>query len=165
MYLIFPLGMPQNLSFNKVNSSEYLLTWGLPIYSRNNVDVIYYSVHCSSPDHAGLVFNLSTEARRAEISGLLPFTVYSCCVSALTNRGTSPPACLLVKTSEEGIAITIMLVVMLCYPHFQTYIVCVFFLCKHWKDRRHSRLLCLITKHHTLTTIGIRLCYIYGLQF
>jgi len=102
------LGPPQNLSFIEVNSSEYLLTWGLPIYDRNNLDATYYKVQCSSQDHVGFVYNLSIEARRTEISDLRPFTVYSCCVSALTTVGTSSPACLLGKTPEEGIIIIIL---------------------------------------------------------
>ncbi len=81
------------------------VTWGTPVNDSDDGNVVNYIVDCSSD--ASRAFSLAVTSpagaeRRAVLRGLLPYTMYSCCVAVETDTGRSPPSCVQQTTLEEG---------------------------------------------------------------
>lgn len=82
------------------------LKWSTPANHQERAgSIIQYNVHCISRQHLGFILTRSLNRAQARliIQGLRPYTMYNCCVAAVTTKGESPTACVQASTLEEGI--------------------------------------------------------------
>lgn len=63
--------------------------------------ILSYAVQCSSY-YTFTSVEVYSEAS-AQLSGLIPYTNSTCCVSARSSAGLGDPGCITVQTSEAGI--------------------------------------------------------------
>ena len=88
-----------------VDSTSMSLTWGTPVNDSDIGNVLNYIVDCSSDANRAFSLAVTTPAsaeREVVLQGLLPYTVYSCCVAVETDTGRSPVSCVQQTTLEEG---------------------------------------------------------------
>ena len=99
-YFIVPNGLPQNSSVQSVTSRTLTLSWSPPLLSRRNGVIISYLITCSS---GGSIINSTrTSSTSLTITGLQPFTNYTCSVRAATKLGDGPPAMNFRRTNEDS---------------------------------------------------------------
>ena len=93
-----PIGPPQN--FNTLVTSHTLtLSWSPPFPSQRNGVIISYLITCSS---GGSIINSTrTSSTSLTITGLQPFTNYTCSVRAATIRGDGPATVRTIETKRE----------------------------------------------------------------
>ena len=96
---IVPSGPPQSL-VSSVTSGILTLFWSPPLFSQRNGVIISYLITCSS---GGSIINSTrTSSTSLTITGLQPFTNYTCSVRAATIIGDGPAAVNTVETQEES---------------------------------------------------------------
>ena len=91
--------------FEDVDSTSMTLTWGTPVNDSDDGNLLNYIVDCSSDANRAFSLSVTTPAsadRREVLQGLLPYTMYSCCIAVETDTGRSPVSCLGQITLEEG---------------------------------------------------------------
>ena len=94
-----PNGLPQNITF-LLTSRSLTLSWSPPLPSQRNGVIISYLITCSSGD---IIINTTrTSSTSLTITGLQPFTNYTCSVSASTIIGDGPAVVNSAITSEES---------------------------------------------------------------
>ena len=82
-----PSGPPQNFT-TSIGSRYLTLSWSPPLPSQQNGVIINYVLNCSS---GGSIINSTrTSSTSLTITGLEPFTNYTCSVSASTIEGNGP---------------------------------------------------------------------------
>ena len=89
---------PQMVSINTITSTSLNVTWDPPMLLDEQLN--HYSVSCSNEEEDPLIImpsNLSVS-----ITNLLPYTTYTCCISAETITGVSRPICATQSTFEDG---------------------------------------------------------------
>ena len=97
-------GAPRNISLTAPNSTTLLLCWEPPEEDPGDGTILHYSIVCRFGDDDSLPpFNSSASGRSLELTDLLPFTNYNCCVSAQRTNGHSPASCSSETTPEDGI--------------------------------------------------------------
>ena len=96
---IVPSGPPYGLLLSTA-SHALTLSWSPPLPSQRNGVIISYLITCSS---GGSIINSTrTSSTSLTITGLQPFTNYTCSVRAATTVGDGPATMLNIVTSEEG---------------------------------------------------------------
>lgn len=90
-----PESEPENLTIISTSSSSLVLTWSKPI--QPNGIIIKYTIDCSSG-----IFDNETIDNIAVLSGLEPYTNYTCSVSAHTRIGAGPAATVTGQTDESS---------------------------------------------------------------
>ena len=94
-----PSGPPQSL-VSSVTSRTLTLSWSPPLLSHRNGVIISYLITCSS---GGSIINSTrTSSTSLTITGLQPFTNYTCSVRAATTVGDGPAMMQDNLTSEES---------------------------------------------------------------
>ena len=92
---IVPSGSPLNFIIS-VTSRTLTLSWSPPLPSQRNGVIISYLVTCNSKN------STRTSSTSLTITGLQPFTNYTCTVSAATMVGDGPPATVSGTSDEDG---------------------------------------------------------------
>ena len=92
-----PSGPPLNLT-TLVTQRTMSLIWSPPHVDDQNGIITSYTVMCSLVD--GLVHRSTTSETRLTVTGLEPFTNYTCSVSAATVIGSGPAVVKNVITAE-----------------------------------------------------------------
>ena len=100
LLFIVPSGLPQNFT-NSVTSRTLTLSWSPPLLSQRNGVIISYLITCSS---GGSIINgTRTSSTSLTITGLQPFTNYTCSVRAATTVGDGPATPVRhIITDEDG---------------------------------------------------------------
>ena len=97
--MLAPSGPPQDFIIS-VTSRTLNLSWSPPLPSQQNGVIISYVLTCSS---GGSIINSTrTSSTSLTITGLEPFTNYTCSVNASTVVGDGPAAVRIVETSEDS---------------------------------------------------------------
>ena len=103
-----PNGLPQNVTF-LLTSRKLTFFWSPPLPSQRNGVIISYSIICSSGD---IIINTTrTSITSLTITGLQPFTNYTCSVSASTIIGDGPAAKSSAFTLEESKYINLLIII------------------------------------------------------
>ena len=100
---IGPLSRPKMLSLFNITSHTITLTWGPPLIP--NGVIRYYLLQCSDSRHNELVNGsviVTSTVTATTLSGLLPYTNYSCSIAAHTSVGGGPAATIDVTTRQDG---------------------------------------------------------------
>ena len=92
-----PEGPPREIFFIVKNSSSITLFWSAPSI-RNGV-ITAYQLQCSGD---GQVFIRTVMETTTTLSGLLPYTNYSCNITAYTSAGGGPAASVSVTTLQDS---------------------------------------------------------------
>ena len=92
-----PAGPPLQFFAIVENSITIAFIWSAP--STPNGIITEYQLQCSG---GGQVFNLTVMETTTTLSGLLPYTNYSCSITARTSAGEGPTATTSVITSQDG---------------------------------------------------------------
>ena len=94
-----PSGPPKNFII-LTTSRNINLTWSPPLPSQSNGVIISYFITCST---GGSIINSTrTSSTSLAITGLLPYTNYSCSITAHTSAGGGPAANTSVTTLQDG---------------------------------------------------------------
>ena len=94
---IGPDTAPQNFNVSKKQSKLLGLIWSAP--TTPNGVITEYQLQCSG---GGQVFNRTVMETTTTLSGLLPYTNYSCSITAHTSAGGGPEATTSVITEEDS---------------------------------------------------------------
>ena len=94
-----PAGPPRHFFGVAVNSTSIIVSWSAP--ARPNGVITKYQLLCSG---GGKVLNKSMMASQTTttLSGLLPYTNYSCNITAHTSAGGGPAAAVTTATAQDG---------------------------------------------------------------
>ena len=92
-----PAGPPRQVSAFANNSKSIIVNWSAP--ATPNGVITEYQVQCSS---GGQVFNCTVMETTTTLSGLLPYTNYSCSITGHTSVGGGPAATTNVTTEEDS---------------------------------------------------------------
>ena len=92
-----PAGPPYQVSVVVENSRTVTFIWSAP--STPNGIITEYQLHCTG---GGQVFNRTVIETTTTLSGLLPYTNYSCNITAHTSAGGGPTATTSVITAQDG---------------------------------------------------------------
>ena len=92
-----PAGPPRQVFGIAENSNVISLHWSAP--ATPNGVITEYQLQCSG---GGQVFNRTVMETTTTLSGLLPYTSYSCSITAHTSVGGGPAATTSVTTLQDG---------------------------------------------------------------
>ena len=92
-----PAGPLRNFYGIAENSTSMNVSWSAP--STPNGVITEYQLQCSG---GGQVFNYTVMETMTTLSGLLPYTNYSCSITAHTSVGGGPAATTSVTTLQDG---------------------------------------------------------------
>ena len=96
---LVPNGPPQNINV-EMTAHTLTLSWSPPLPSQRNGVIISYLITCSS---GGSIINSTrTSSTSLTITGLQPFTNYTCSVSAATIVGDGPTTARTIETKKES---------------------------------------------------------------
>ena len=98
-YYIAPSGPPQDFII-AVTSHSINFAWSPPLPSQRNGVITSYLINCSSAD--SIINTTRTSSTSLTITGLEPFTNYTCSVSAATVVGDGPAAIIHTMTNEDS---------------------------------------------------------------
>ena len=108
LYLTAPIGEPQNFTIIKVTSNDISFMWNPPLINLRNGNVTHYSLRCSydNSTHFTSLEHLLIYRSKYLLSNLLPYTNYSCNVSASTSVGEGPSTkSIVTRTDEDSMTI------------------------------------------------------------
>ena len=88
---------PRDLNGVSNDPRSLTLTWKAPV--QPNGVITEYQLQCSG---GGQVFNRAVMETTTTLSGLLPYTNYSCSITAHTSVGGGPTATTSVTTLQDG---------------------------------------------------------------
>ena len=104
-----PSSPPEGVQLVPVSSTSLRLEWGLPEAQERNGIITQYLVECTGPMvsvQSPMVLSSPTFAappsHQQLLTGLAPFTEYSCRVAAVNVNGTGPFSALANTTTLEG---------------------------------------------------------------
>ena len=92
-----PAGPPRQVFVIAESSTTITLLWMTP--ATPNGVITDYQLQCSG---GGQVFNRTVMETTTTLSGLLPYTNYSCSITAHTSAGGGPAATTSVTTLQDG---------------------------------------------------------------
>ena len=92
-----PAGPPRQIFAVAENSKAIILVWSAPLTP--NGFITEYQLLCSG---GGQVFNRTVMETTTTLSGLLPYTNYSCNITAHTSAGGGPAASVSVTTLQDS---------------------------------------------------------------
>ena len=92
-----PAGPPRKVIVIVESSTTIVLFWSAP--AMPNATITEYQLQCSG---GGQVFNHTVMETTATLSGLLPYTNYSCSITAHTSAGGGPAATTSVTTLQDS---------------------------------------------------------------
>ena len=95
VYTAAPTGPPENLRTSS-GARSLSLTWDPPLVVSRNGLIIGYTIECSG--QAAIV----TELTEFTITGLTPFTEYTCSVFASNSAGDGPSAVVVATTQTAS---------------------------------------------------------------
>ena len=84
---------------SSTTSTTITFTWGPP--NTSNGMIIQYRLQCSDGRQVHIE-NVTGSQTTTTLSGLLPYTSYSCIITAHTSVGGGPPAAVSVTTEQDG---------------------------------------------------------------
>ena len=90
---------PKMLLLSNITSRTIKLTWGPPLVP--NGVIRHYQLQCTSREQI-LNHTVNGSQTTATLSGLLPYTNYSCNITAHTSVGGGPAATINVTTKQDG---------------------------------------------------------------
>ena len=88
---------PRNLTVTTITSTSATFSWSPPV--KPNGEITKYQIQCL-PDEDHIVSDSQTTS--ATLSGLLPYTNYSCSITAHTSVGGGPAATTSVATEQDS---------------------------------------------------------------
>ena len=88
---------PHNLNGVSDDPRSLSFTWEVPL--KPNGVITEYQLQCSG---GGQVFSRTVTQTTTTLSGLLPYTSYSCNITAHTSAGGGPAATTSVTTQQDG---------------------------------------------------------------
>ena len=94
-----PAGPPRQVSAIAENSTSVNLNWNAP--STPNGVITEYQLQCSGGGQKFTLMVMGSQTTTT-LSGLLPYTNYSCSITAHTSAGGGPAATTSVTTDEDG---------------------------------------------------------------
>ena len=99
-HIIGPDTLPTILS-STTTSTNITLTWGPPDHDKLNGLLVEYRVQCSGRTRE---YNqiVNSSQNTTTLSGLLPYTNYSCNITAHNSAGGGPAATTSVTTKQDG---------------------------------------------------------------
>ena len=100
-YSILYTGPPQNVSLNATASTTIDISWNPPIADSQDGIVLNYSISCFSLGWNGSITH-SKQYNHYQWNHLVPFTNYTCCVTAQTTNGLSNSTCDTEQTPEDS---------------------------------------------------------------
>jgi hypothetical protein len=103
-----PSGPPTNFNATVIDSRSILLSWEPPVADQRNGILRHYFISLVS-DAGTETRNITSSQQSLTITGLRPYTEYSCTVRAGTIRTGPPTAALLRTTFEDGMLHTVSL--------------------------------------------------------
>ena len=95
---------PLNTSVKATNSTALQASWESPSLRYLNVSLLGYEGSCTATygNNHYVYYNFSITTT-VYLTGLLPFTFYTCCIHAVSNMGNGPLACgPIVQTLESS---------------------------------------------------------------
>ena len=98
-----PAGPPRQFFGIAESSTSFTVSWSAP--GTPNGVITEYQLQCSG---GGQVFSRNVTEITTMMSGLLPYTSYSCNITAHTSVGGGPAATTSVTTKQDGIKIFFM---------------------------------------------------------
>ena len=103
LYLTAPIGEPQNFIIIKVTSNDISFLWNPPLIHLRNGNITHYSLRCSYDNltHFTSFKHFLIQNTTYTLSNLLPYTNYSCNVSASTSVGEGPSTKSIVTRTDE----------------------------------------------------------------
>ena len=97
-----PSGPPQDFVITATSQRTLTLSWSPPLPSQHNGVIISYLITCSSGGSINSTRSIRSSSTNLTITGLQPFTNYTCTVSAATMVGDGPAAMRDAITSEAS---------------------------------------------------------------
>ena len=104
-FILAPSGEPQYFTATKVTANNITLSWLPPLIHLRNGNITHYSLRCSYDNSTDIIITLE----RLQIHdttylliNLLPYTNYSCNLSASTIVGEGPSTNIVVRTKEDS---------------------------------------------------------------
>ena len=91
-----PSTPPKNESVTLITSTSAVISWNPPL--KPNGVIIQYRLQCG-PNVGHIVSGSQTTIT---LSGLLPYTNYSCNITAHTSAGRGPAATVNITTAQDG---------------------------------------------------------------
>ena len=94
---------PRNITIVYVNDTSVALMWQEPTETYGQT-IISYTVQCSFYYAINIYRSIEVYSEvSAHVTGLIPYTNSTCCVSARSSAGLGEQECITVQTSEAGI--------------------------------------------------------------
>ena len=99
MFCTVPAGPPRQVMIISENSTSISVSWIVP--ATPNGVITEYQLQCSG---RGQTFSYTVMGSQttATLSGLLPYTNYSCNITAHTSAGGGPAATVNIATAQDG---------------------------------------------------------------
>ena len=94
-----PAGPPRNFSIVAESSTSLYIIWSAPATS--NGVITEYQIQCSG-DNKNFTSAVMGSPTTTTLSGLLPYTNYSCSITAHTSAGGGPAATTSVTTLQDS---------------------------------------------------------------
>ena len=105
IFLTAPIGEPQNFTIIKVTANSISFSWHPPLIHLRNGNITHYSLRCSYYNftHFTSSEHFLIQDTSYSLSNLLPYTNYSCNVSASTSVGEgSSTGNIVTRTDEDS---------------------------------------------------------------
>ena len=93
------MSRPKMFSLSNITSRTITLTWGPPLVP--NGIIRHYLLQCTGRGQT-LNHTVNGSQTTTTLSGLLPYTNYSCSITAHTSVGGGPAATINVTTRQDG---------------------------------------------------------------
>ena len=100
-----PPGPPQSLQVIDTSSTDAILVWLHPPESQRYGPILHYFINCSTTVSGYSDRTMQTSSNStlsAAVTGLHPYTTYSCCVSAVSAQGRGDLRCQTAQTEADG---------------------------------------------------------------
>ena len=102
-FILAPSGEPQNFAITKVTPNSITFSWLPPLIHLRNGKITHYSLRCSYDNLTDIITleHLQIHDTTYTLSKLLPYTNYSCNLSASTSVGEGPSTSIVARTDED----------------------------------------------------------------